>query len=287
MSLTIENGSGVIGADSYVDVAFITTYLTERGRETENLWSTAATAAQEAAAIQATDYIEQRFRQKFKGQKTYSNVEKARAVLLFTVQPSNSEVVVLGSDTFTFVSTVVGANDVLIESLLSKTISNLITAINEVSTEATTEDFFGQSLLAVAVPSGEDGNTFVSTTTVTGASWNFATLNGGNDQGLPQPLAFPRINLFDGDGIAILGIPLKLKQAIAEYSVRALATSLISDPLIDDTGRVVSKKLEKVGPIEETTSYEPGSATPDVLGVYPAADRLLRDFLGSTGGVLR
>lgn len=287
MAIVVENGSGVRGAVSYIDTPFVTSYLTERGRELENGWKIASLSDQEASVVKATDYIEQRFRQKFKGNKTYLDLSKARAVLLFTAQPLNGETVTVGSDTFTFVGTVVTATDVLIDTFLSLTIANLIAAINENSTEVTSESFFGQSMLTLAVPSGEDGNSIVSTTDVTGASWNFAVLNGGNDQSFAQPLSFPRISLFDKDGAAILGIPERLKQSVSEYAVRALSSSLLTDPTTDATGRVVSSKLEKVGPIEEAVVYETGTASTNILGVYPAADLLLKDFLGSVGGVLR
>lgn len=287
MAIIVENGSGVRGAVSYIEESFVTTYLTERGRQLENGWSGASLIDRESSVVKATDYIEQRFRQKFKGQKTYLDLSKARAVLSFTTQPSNGETVTLGSDTFTFVNTVSLVTDVLIDTFLSLTITNLITTINENNTEATAESFFGQSLLALAIPVGEDGNSIVSTTTVTGASWNFITLNGGNDQSFVQPLSFPRIFLFDNDGAVILGIPERLKQATSEYAVRALSVSLLSDPPIDASGRVISRKLEKVGPIEEEVVFESGTASSNILGVYPAADLLLKDFLGSAGGVLR
>jgi len=58
MTLILENGSGVIGANSYADAAYVLAYLTDRGREAENLWSTSDTAAQETFIIQATDYVE-------------------------------------------------------------------------------------------------------------------------------------------------------------------------------------------------------------------------------------
>lgn len=287
MTLILENGSGVIGANSYIEASFVTTYLTDRGRQTENSWGSASTAIQENHVINATDYIEQRFRQKFKGQKLYMDLQKARAVLKFTRQPSDGETVVLGTDTFTFKSSPVASTDVAIDTKLSVSINNLIEAVNTVSLDITTESFFGQQMLAISLTTGEDSNSLVATTTVTGATWNFATLNGGNDVSLGQPLSFPRSGLFDRDGIVLLGVPINLKSAVSEYAVRSLGATLLPDPIVEDSGRLVLSKTEKVGPIEESVSYDAGSGFSNLLQAYPAADQLLKDFFLSSGGVFR
>ena len=61
MAFTIETGAGVAGANAYATAAQVLAYLTDRGRETENSWSTTTPAEQQAAIIKATDYIEKRF----------------------------------------------------------------------------------------------------------------------------------------------------------------------------------------------------------------------------------
>lgn len=287
MTLVLEDGSGVIGANAYVDAAFVTSYLEARGRDRNSDWHQQSISIQNEKIIQATDYIEQRFRTKFKGQKTYTDLTNARAVLTFTAQPSDGDTVTLGSDTITFRTTATLSTEAAIGTYLSNSISNLITAFNALSTEVTTESLYGQRLLAVAVPTGEDGNGIAATTTVSGASWSFSALQGGNGLCQAQPLSFPRTNLYDLDGIEILGIPLRLKQAVAEYTIRALGADLLADPVTDLSGRVINRKKEKVGPIEEEIEYEGGMSAPNTLGVYPAADQLLKDFISSGGGVYR
>ena len=62
MAFTVEDGTGVANAPTHTRrPAQVTDYLTDRGRQTENGWSSAEEAAQNAAIIQATDFIEKRF----------------------------------------------------------------------------------------------------------------------------------------------------------------------------------------------------------------------------------
>jgi hypothetical protein len=95
-----------------------------------------------------------------------------------------------------------------------------------------------------------------------------------------QALSFPRLNLYDRDGLLVEGIPTKLKQATAEYALRALAGTLYADPSSTDK---VTLTRKKIGPIEVETRYNEnlvGAETPD----YPMADALLIDYVASTGG---
>ena len=62
--MIVEDGTGVEDANSYVTEAFADAYFLDRGNTT---WSAALTTAKEQALIKATDYIELRFRDRFKG----------------------------------------------------------------------------------------------------------------------------------------------------------------------------------------------------------------------------
>jgi hypothetical protein len=97
-----------------------------------------------------------------------------------------------------------------------------------------------------------------------------------------QALSFPRISLYDNAGRVIEGIPVRLKQATAEYAKRALTEELISDPTLDVSGNAIVSKTEKVGPIEESTTFSQGS--PQLFKNYPAADRLLEEYITAAGG---
>ncbi len=54
MSLVVEDGSIVDGAQSLASVAYADTYFTSRGNA---VWAAAATESKEAALIRATDYL--------------------------------------------------------------------------------------------------------------------------------------------------------------------------------------------------------------------------------------
>jgi hypothetical protein len=95
-----------------------------------------------------------------------------------------------------------------------------------------------------------------------------------------QALEFPRV--YDGDP----QMPVKMKQAVAEYALRALTTVLAPDPTVDATGGKVVEKKEKVGPIEESTRYEEGVSIA-LLKPYPAADMLLRGLVDTVRRVIR
>lgn len=286
MTLIVEDGNGIVGANSYVTVAEVTAYLTDRNRQTENSWSTAATAAQEAAAIAATDFIDRRFGTRFKGIRCFGNLNTARTVMTFTVQPTDTQTVTLGAQVFTFLNTPVATNDVQIGANLSESIDNLVAKINEVvDPEVGAGASFADTMLIFAKIAGTGGNGISTTSTVTGTTFSFATTRGGDDRDAPQPLSFPRKNLFTRDGSIIRGVADRVKQATAEYAVRALVGVLQGDIVPDASGRVLTKIRVKVGPIETETGFEEGGAFQ--LAVYPAADGLFSEFLNPAGGVER
>lgn len=99
-----------------------------------------------------------------------------------------------------------------------------------------------------------------------------------------QPLEFPRDAFVDIVGIGY--IPEALKKATYEYAIRASAAPLAPDIVQDPSGYQVSRKFEKVGPLEERTDFAflgPGS-TRQLLTPYPAADMLLRGLLRNAQG---
>lgn len=99
----------------------------------------------------------------------------------------------------------------------------------------------------------------------------------------PQALSFPRTGVYDYNGMPVIGIPEKLKKATAEYAFRAYSADLSPDPKFLEDSVVVSKKTEKIGPIEETTEYEIVTTSPVIIRPYPAADQWLTEYVSSTG----
>lgn len=301
MTFNVEDGTGVSEANAYVDVAYVTAYLKDRNRSTENNWGTTPASAKQAAIIAATDYIETRWSARFLGTKEHRDISRARATLTLAALPLDASEVVIGATTYTLNTSLGGANSVLIGASVEACIDNLVAAVlatasgagvthgvgTVANTSATAAAGPGDTLVAEADAKGTPGNDVVVSTTVVGAVWSSATLLGGGDIPVPQPLSFPRLNLLDRDGVVVHGIPSKLRQATSEYAVRALSSTLLPDPTIDDTGRAVVEKEEQVGPIKERTRYEDHGSVSQLLRPYPAADRLLSEYVLSGGRVYR
>ncbi len=287
MTFTVETGSGTPGANAYTSIAFVDSYLTDRGRETENLWSTQTDAVKRTHIIAATDYIDRRFGGLFLGLRLRSLIDGREASGTFTVpsNPLDTEVVTIGQTTYRFVATLAQENDILIGATAADTLAALVAAVNSggngTTSHADTIDHYEVDAAVAsgvvtftALTEGTNGNEIALSTDVTGASVSAATLTGGLDEG-PQPLEFPRTSF--------VGIPLELRQATAEYAVRSLGAVLAPDPTVDGTGAKVQRKREKVGPIEEETEYVAGAAL-RTWSPYPAADALLRRLTGYREG---
>lgn len=106
-----------------------------------------------------------------------------------------------------------------------------------------------------------------------------------------QPLAFPRQNLYL-DCRLIEGVPKEIKIATFEYAKRVLTGAddgngdLQEDPNDrDETGAVITKLFEKIGPIETETEYLAGTGSE--VRSYPGADKWLLPFLRGTSGSIR
>jgi len=295
MTFILETGAGTPGATSYSDVAFALAYLTDLGRETENLWSTLAGGDDERKEllIEGTQYIDRvyggcvggnRLRQKIDGRL-------AEVYLTMTVLPVEDETVTIGLKTYRFRDTLLAENDVLIGADINASMDNLQLAIAgdvgdvtlvhsktvqnyEVASGVQPDD----TLLVVAQAKGTSANLIVSTETLTNGSFGSATLLGGLDEG-PQPLIFPRTGLVGWDLKVVTSIPLKVKQAAVEYAVRAASTTttLAPDLDADSTGGTVQRKREKVGPLEEETQFAEGGGV-RIWKRFPWADALLVEF---------
>lgn len=97
-----------------------------------------------------------------------------------------------------------------------------------------------------------------------------------------QPTQWPRYDALDNDFIYVSGIPREVRDATAEYALRALpgvvstptANTLLPDPSRSDSGALVQESRVKVGPIEE--EYQFSSRGQYTLPPYPYADMLLK-----------
>lgn len=103
--------------------------------------------------------------------------------------------------------------------------------------------------------------------------------------GRDQTTEWPRTDAWDRDRRSINDIPVEVREACAEYAIRALSQVLNPDPERDATGRPIHSKAQAVGPISESVTYAYGGAF--TMPAYPAADRkLVKAGLVRSGGNL-
>lgn len=70
MSLIVETGAAIAGAESYASVADIDTYWTNRpNRSLSPVWAAATTAQKEGAARDATAYLDATYGEHYRGQR--------------------------------------------------------------------------------------------------------------------------------------------------------------------------------------------------------------------------
>lgn len=281
MTLIVESGNGIAGANAYIAVAYLTDYLQARNREAENGYNGLAVAAREAAIIEATDYIDTRWGPRFKGYKEFRKLsaKKAQGSILFQALPTDGTLVTVNNTAYRF-----GASGtVAIGTTAAEAAANLAAAVNanNPDVEATA---VGSTVTFEEKLGGNHGNYLPLSSD--NASLTVTAFSGGVDGG-EQPLEFPRLNLYSKSGTLVKGIPLGLRQATAEYAIRAAGDTLFTDPVIDDSGREVRETAERVGPIEERTVYTEGSVVAVEIKPYPAADRLLIEYVTSGTRLIR
>lgn len=305
MAFIVETGSGTPGANALASVAFVDAYLAERNRSDEAEWSDASVEEKQADIVEGTDYIETRWGPWFKGSKALQVISGrvASGLLELTGAPANGELLTVGQKIYRLVTALAQENDVLIGADEIETAANLVSAINLSGSIGTTvhEDTLlnyeafseadEENVIVVARTKGESGNLIVFETTIVNSTISGSGFLAGGVDESEQPLSFPRVGLYTRSGRAIIGVPLKAKQATAEYAVRSRAarlnaSKLAPDPAIDPRLMPVVRFREKTGPLEEEVQYAEG-ARPNLITPYPAADRLLAEFVRVPGGTFR
>jgi len=300
-NLTIEDGSGIWEANAYAGVAYVSSYLAARGKLTA--WDALSLEAKVEAIVKATDYIDRRFGHKFKGRRQHTDLTvNAFNYVKLAANPHNNDELKIGDVTYRFRNSISAAYDINIGSTKEETNLSLVAAINLTGTEGVeygagtlihpditaTACPCGQSLLkAVAKIEGAAANDTVafSATATTRITFDYTTLQNGSDSA-EQRLEWPRLYVYNRNNQLVTGIPEKLRQATAEYAWRAASATLMPDPTTDETGQLVVRTFDKVGPIETEREYVAGSAIAE-FKKYPEADRLLLEYINAGGGVIR
>lgn len=107
----------------------------------------------------------------------------------------------------------------------------------------------------------------------------------GQKRSSSQSTEWPRYDARDLAGNLISDIPEEVKEATAEYALRAIAGSLVADPSRDETGQGVKSTAVKADVVESKIEYIDGGSF--TMPKYPVADRkLVKAGLTVSGGNL-
>lgn len=111
----------------------------------------------------------------------------------------------------------------------------------------------------------------------------------GNRVTATQAIDWPRQNVLAyGFTVDSASLPTAIKNACIELAVRAASGPLAGDIKVDDTGRVPSKLVTKVGPIDKETTYGTrGAIAVPTQHSFPAVDYILKEFLNTGSYVYR
>lgn len=277
-TIIVEDGSGVKVAQTYGSISAFEAYMTARGVDITEV----SAAIKGSSLVKATDYIDTRWGLKFLGQRLYEYLT-SRSIFTLAAQPSDGDTVTVGTAVATFKLTATLDTQAEIGDTLTETLNNLGAALAAADADLDSDDQVVVDFL-ITDPDAPTLTCYVvrdgvTTEAVSNGSFNNATSSGYS--GRPQVLEFPRAYLYDKAGILVDGIPIKLQEAMFEYAYRAQSTTLAPDLTVDASGlRVIEKK---VGPL--VTKYAENQV-PAITKPYPAADRLLQEYV-STGGVIR
>jgi hypothetical protein len=273
MTMIVENGTGVLKANSYVGLAYAQTYLQDRGKNVVP-WSTASKAQREQALIKATDYIDKRFALKFIGDLLYTEMAvPGKNMLILTALPAEDDTITFNTTTYTFKASSGGPTEIAIGGSTDACAFNIMSMAS-----SQTDMVFSVLGSVVYMESAQAGEfSYPTSSDSDGIEFDSPVLTGGSTSSGQQPLCFPR-TMFSG-------IPEVLKMATVEYAVRSMTDDLMPDPVFDETNQPIRRKLEKVGPIEEEIVYQVISGIH--FRVYPDADALLRTLINENSGVYR
>ena len=283
MAIIIEDGTGVKGAQTYGAVAAFEAYMLARGTDI----SAVTTPVKENSLVNATDYIDTRWGLRLLGQRQYEFLT-SRSIFTLSDQPSDGETVTIGSAVATFKTVPDDDTEAEIGNTLAETLNNLASALAASDADQDSDDQVVADFL-IADPDAPTLTCYVVrdgvATTETSTNGSFDNATSAGYSGRPQVLEFPRVYLYDKAGILVDGIPIKLQEAMYEYAYRAQSAALAPDPVVDTSGLRIIGTEKKVGPIVTKTSYAENQV-PVITTPYPAADRLLQEYV-STGGIIR
>lgn len=263
MALTVETGKIIEDADSFVSLADAITYATLHGNLT--FADLDPIEQQEPSLRVAFDYLNTRWEGAWKGLRkrgTELGQGGVTAVDIFFTAADRIESTVSDLSTFT-----VGGIVRVTGSPLNGTV-------------AVPKDFH---ILTVAT-----NLLTVTETIVSEAAGPSIGLTGILVQ---QQGAWPRTGVFTPEGIRWdeEKVPDDIVNSQIEYALVAAtqALTLSPTPVVDTTGRPLTKLEVGVGPLKQVKEWSEAVVTPIVLRDYPNADRLVTRWIAGAGRVIR
>lgn len=312
VTLNTQNDDGDVAlANAYITTAFFDSYHTNRGND----YSAFDADEKKAAIIRATDYLDTRFDFrgvrfnggiKAVGTLTATvNFLAAETVVIGDITYTFRASPVAAYDVQLGVTLALSLSNLAAAVMASGTagVEYATGTVANVDAEAAAT---ATTILAVAVAVGADGNDIATTETAASASWAATTLEEGADTsqatewprkagtdvnlaftttldvggGLLDPVSLAladeaTIYLVDPSGQDIIGIPVALKRACAEYAFRALTIPLFQDAPAPEGGRLTTSEAVRVDVIMQHKIFASPQSGAFVLPAFPAADLLL------------
>lgn len=93
-----------------------------------------------------------------------------------------------------------------------------------------------------------------------------------------QSMEWPRVSASYQDGRQAEFVPVEVQEAVAELALKQLAEEIAPDPEYSDTNQPVTFLHQRVGPIEEKTSFVDGGS-PILFRQYPFAEQKLKELI--------
>lgn len=114
-------------------------------------------------------------------------------------------------------------------------------------------------------------------------NWGTSWLGYKNLQ--TQALDWPRTGVYDraGRSVSSAALPIALKKAHSELSIRAASEELMPDVAADDSAAIVEEDL-KVGPLQDRVKYSGGKSN---FNQYTRVQAIISELIGSLNSIER
>lgn len=170
---------------------------------------------------------------------TYIEAPYTRATGLFTFNglPTASETITVGSQVYTWVSALTGADDIMIGATVDDCIDNLVSAMNAdagagtkygtgtlANADARADTYLSPQVWFTATVMGAAGNSVATTTTMADGKWRDATLIGGQDIPADSDFAIERLPV---DVTGILGVQMTARYYKTDAGTASMRLDLV------------------------------------------------------------